>query len=42
MQAHHDTVPLWLQAACLSILVLAALNIYRRKWRTAKQAPEHE
>jgi len=42
MQAHHDTVPLWLQAACLTILVLAALNIYRRKWRTAKQAPEHE
>ncbi|QBZ84040.1 permease [Hydrogenovibrio crunogenus] len=32
MQAHHETLPIWLQALSLLILFLAALKIYWHKW----------
>ena len=32
MQAHHDTLPTWLQTLSLAILLLAALKIYWQKW----------
>lgn len=32
MQAHHDTLPEWLQILCVGILVLSTVNIYRKKW----------
>lgn len=36
MQAHHDTLPPWLQIACLLLLAIATTNIYVRKWRATK------
>lgn len=32
MQAHHDMLPKWLQILCVLILLLSAINIYRKKW----------
>ncbi|GAB6070907.1 SO_0444 family Cu/Zn efflux transporter [Thiomicrorhabdus hydrogeniphila] len=32
MQAHHEMLPKWLQILCVLILVLSAINIYRKKW----------
>lgn len=35
MQAHHDTLPLWLQTVCLLVLLFAAINIAFQKWRAS-------
>jgi uncharacterized membrane protein YraQ (UPF0718 family) len=35
MQAHHDTLPLWLQTVCLLVLLFAAINIAFQKWRSS-------
>ena len=32
MQEHHEVLPKWLQILCVLILVLSAMNIYRKKW----------
>lgn len=32
MQAHHQTLPQWLQILCTILLVMSAINIYQKKW----------